>query len=54
MVRFQTVGSSRPMLADTPLPNWAVYWMLFTPVSVLLPPSRLELMLPGKPFHGLE
>jgi hypothetical protein len=53
-VRFQTDGSSRPIEADTPLPNWAVYWMLLTPVSVLLPPSRLELMLPGKPFQGVE
>jgi hypothetical protein len=33
-VRLKTVGSSRPMVPDTPLPNWAVYWMLFTPVTV--------------------
>jgi hypothetical protein len=30
-----------------PLPNSAVYWMLLTPVSVLFPRSKLELMLPG-------
>ena len=35
-VRLNTVGSSRPMLADTPLPNCAVYWMLFTPVTVVV------------------
>ena len=34
VVRLNTVGSSRPMVADTPLPNCAVYWMLFTPVTV--------------------
>ena len=33
VVRLNTVGSSRPMVADTPLPNCAVYWMLFTPVT---------------------
>ena len=32
-VRLNTVGSSRPMVADTPLPNCAVYWMLLTPVT---------------------
>ena len=51
-VRSHTAGSSRPMVPDTPLPNSAVYWMLLTPVSVFWPPSRIELMLPGKPCHG--
>jgi hypothetical protein len=46
-VRLNTVGSSRPMVPDTPLPNCAVYWMLFTPVTESLPPSRNEVLLPG-------
>ena len=49
-----TIPDGRIVETDTPLPNSAVYWMLFTPVSVLLPPSRFELMLPGKPFQGVE
>ena len=40
------------MLADTPLPNCAVYWMLFTPVSVLLPPSRLRVDVARKTVPG--
>lgn len=32
------------VLANTPLPNWAVYWMLLTPVLVLLRPSKFALM----------
>jgi len=31
----------------TPLPNCAVYWMLFTPVTVSWPPIRNEELLPG-------
>ena len=46
-VRLNTTGSSRPMVADTPLPNCAVYWMLFTPVTVSWPPSRNECCCPG-------
>jgi hypothetical protein len=26
--------SSRPIVAEMPLPNWAVYWMLLMPVTV--------------------
>ena len=46
-VRWNTVGSSRPTESDTPLPSPAVYWMLFTPVTVSWPPIRNELLLPG-------
>lgn len=49
LVRSHTVGSSRPMLADTPVCRTELYWMLFTPVSVFWPPSRFDELLPGTP-----